>query len=247
MIFNFSSRQWRLGILLALLSPCLLAGADTDKILDTVEERLGGLRPDSIAPSPVPGLYEIMVGPRVFYVSGDGRYFISGTLKDLVTGQDLTEQRASKARRAAVDAVGEDKMLVFGQGNEKYTVDVFTDIDCGYCRKLHSQIDEYNKQGIRIRYLFYPRAGLRSASAQKAETVWCSKDRHSAMTKAKQGEALASKSCDNPVQEHYYLGQAVGVRGTPAMLLQNGKMIPGYVPPKKLRARLDALSKTAQQ
>jgi thiol:disulfide interchange protein DsbC len=116
---------------------------------------------------------------------------------------------------------------------------VFTDIDCGYCRKLHSQIKDYDRQGIQIRYLFYPRAGMDSESARKAEAVWCAKDRHQAMSDAKRGKSVSYRRCDNPVREHYLLGQAVGVTGTPALVLENGELIPGYIPPNRLRRLLD--------
>ncbi len=219
---------------------------EMDKLQNVLQERLGDNVVDAIAPSPVPGLYEIMIGPRIFYVSADGRYLLNGSLKDMTTGKDLTEEKMAVARRRAVDAVGENNMLVFGNGDEKYTVDVFTDVDCGYCRKLHSQIEDYNKEGIRIRYMFYPRAGLNSSSAEKAVSVWCSDDRKQAMTLAKQGQQIPRKVCENPVSEHYHLGQLVGVRGTPALVLEDGRLLSGYLPPKKLRRRLDALAATAR-
>jgi len=116
---------------------------------------------------------------------------------------------------------------------------VFTDIDCGYCRKLHADMDKYNAQGIRVRYLFYPRAGLRSESYRKAVSVWCADDRKAAMTAAKTGRPLPARSCVNPVADQYNLGRQLGVRGTPALVLEDGEIIPGYVPPDKLRTMLD--------
>ena len=216
-------------------------GADPaiDRILQSLGKLLDTLERKDISPTPVPGLYEVMLGARVFYVSADGRYLIQGKMTDLETGEDLTEAKVSKARKQAVDAVGEENMIIFGPKDARHTITVFTDIDCGYCRKLHSQMEEYNSQGIRIRYLFYPRAGLGSESARKAEAVWCSEDRHKAMSQAKQGKPVEYRKCDNPVKEHYMLGQTVGVTGTPALVLENGELIPGYIPPKRLRRLLD--------
>ena len=131
-------------------------------------------------------------------------------------------------------------MIVFGSGKEKHVIDVFTDIDCGYCRKLHSQIDQYNKEGIEVRYMSYPRAGVNSESGRKAISVWCADDRKKAISEAKQGNPVEEKTCDNPVAEQFALGRVVGVSGTPALVLENGELIPGYVPPKRLRQLLDS-------
>jgi thiol:disulfide interchange protein DsbC len=120
-------------------------------------------------------------------------------------------------------------MVVFGPEDAKYTVDVFTDIDCPYCVRLHNQMAEYNRLGIRIRYLAFPRAGISSSSYDKWVSVWCSDDRQTAMGDAKNGKRIPAKKCDSPVKQQFALGRAVGVRGTPSLILENGHMIPGYV------------------
>jgi len=142
---------------------------------------------------------------------------------------------------AAIDKLGEDSMIIFSpkNGKVKHTITVFTDIDCGYCRKLHSAIDEYNELGIRVRYLAYPRAGIGSASYDKAVAVWCAKDRKKAMTQAKNNQSVNSGKCANPVAEHFEMGSKIGVRGTPALVLESGQLVPGYVPPQRLAAILE--------
>jgi thiol:disulfide interchange protein DsbC len=194
----------------------------------------------SIAETPVKGLYEVMMGPQVVYVSGDGRYMMQGRLIDLEKREDLTEPRQAAARKQAVDQVGEDQMVIFAPEKYDHTVTVFTDIDCGYCRKLHSQISEYEDEGIRIRYVFFPRAGANSKSFKEAVSVWCSDDRQKALTDAKAGKPIADKSCDNPVLSHMELGELLGINGTPAIVLDSGDLVPGYVPPKRLSALLKA-------
>ncbi len=232
-------------LLLALLALSGGAAADRKEAADIerIRQALGGilegLSQEDIRPSPVPGLYEVMVGARLFYVSADGRYLIDGRMIDLRSGKDLSEERVARARRALLDAVGEARMIVFGPADARHTVDVFTDIDCGYCRRLHSQMKGYNELGIRIRYLFYPRAGLESDSARKAVAVWCADDRKEALGRAKRGEPVPFRQCDNPVAEHFMLGQMVGITGTPALILENGELVPGYLPPARLRRLLD--------
>ncbi len=211
-----------------------------DKIRSALAKRLGDINLDNIEPSPVPGLYEVLIGARLYYVSADGRYFIQGKMNDLETGQDLTEEKVSAARKKLIDAVDEKDMIVFGAADRKHTINVFTDVDCGYCRKLHSQMDQYNKEGIEVRYLAFPRAGVNSDSGRKIAAVWCADDPKKAMGEAKQGKNPDSKNCDNPVADQYALGKVVGVTGTPALVLDNGELIPGYIPPTRLKKLLDS-------
>lgn len=209
-------------------------------IRDALKEVLPEMEVDNVSPSPIAGLYEVMVGTQLMYVTGDGRYFVDGRIVDLEKREDLTEPRLAEARLRAISKLGDDQMIVFAPDEEvRHTVTVFTDIDCGYCRKLHQEMDGYNDEGIRIRYLFYPRAGKGSPSYEKAVSVWCADDRRAAMTAAKAGEKIPSKDCATPIDQHVALGQSLAIRGTPALLLDSGDLVPGYVEPKRLAALLD--------
>jgi thiol:disulfide interchange protein DsbC len=205
----------------------------------SVTDALQGVKPDSIKPSPVRGLFEVTVGPKLFYVSEDGAFLIQGHIVDVKAREDLTEPRQAAARVAALNKLGTDNMIVFKPKTTKHLIYVFTDIDCGYCRKLHSEIDQYLNAGIEVRYLFFPRAGEGSDSWQKAESVWCSKDRNAAMTKAKKGEDLKAQPCKNPVAEQYKLGLDLGANGTPMIITEKGSELPGYVPAAQLSKMLD--------
>ncbi len=243
MMRKISSLIGKMVLAVMLSGAAVVVAAEGDDGADKVREAMGklldGTQPDSVQPAPVPGLYEVMVGPRVYYVSGDGRYLVQGSIIDIEKKENLTEPRKNAARLKAIDAVGEENMIIFGDKDLKHTITVFTDIDCGYCRKLHSQIDDYNKAGIRVRYLFFPRAGRGSPSFKKAEAVWCSDDRKTALTKAKLGEDLPEKSCDNPVELQLSTGESMGVNGTPALILEDGELTPGYVPPDRLAVFLE--------
>lgn len=212
--------------------------AEIELVRQGMSKLLSGHPVKSVVPSPIPGVYEVMVGPQLYYVSADGKYLLSGKLFDIESRKDLTSPKEEKAKADAIEAVGEDNMVIFSPKDFKYTITVFTDLDCGYCRKLHSQIDQYNERGIRVRYLMFPRAGIGSDSYKKAVNVWCSDDRKAALTAAKAGGKVEDKSCDNPVANQYALGQLVGVTGTPAIFLSDGELVPGYVPPAKMEAIL---------
>jgi thiol:disulfide interchange protein DsbC len=135
--------------------------------------------------------------------------------------------------------VPESEMLVFGPASATHTITVFTDIDCPWCRQMHSQIAEYNKLGVRVRYLFYPRSGPDTESWSKADTVWCSADRKAAFTRAKLGNKLDLKPCaGSPVARDYQLGRDIGITGTPGVVLASGELIPGYLSPPQLIAHL---------
>jgi len=198
-----------------------------------------GVTPSEISPSPMPGVSEVLIGPRLFYITNDGKYLLQGSLIDLATRTDISEQRRNGLRLAAINELGEENMIVFPARDSRHTITVFTDIDCGYCRKLHDEIAQYNDQGITVRYLAFPRAGVGSASYNKAVSVWCEKDKQAAMTRSKAGETLPKAECDNPVKDEYELGQMIGVTGTPAIILEDGAMLPGYIPPAKLAKALD--------
>ncbi|HYE36971.1 DsbC family protein [Methylocaldum sp.] len=210
------------------------AHADNKAIEEALKQALPGVKPDSITPSAMSGLYEVVVGPKLFYVSEDGRYLFQGSMIDIKEREDLTEGKLAEARVSSLKKVGFDNMIVFKPKSPKQLVHVFTDIDCGYCRKLHSEIDQYLKEGIEIRYLFFPRAGEGSDSYKKAVSVWCAEDRNEALTKAKRGDTVESRQCDNPVDQHLALGTQMGAAGTPMLVTEKGTILPGYVPASQL-------------
>ena len=234
------------AMVLAVMSVAPALAADgPDAIKASMGKLLPGIPVDGVKETPMAGLYEVTVGPEIYYMSGDGLFLLDGRLIDVENGEDLTEASRSKARLSTLQTITDDNTVIFSPEDPKYTVTVFTDIDCGYCRKLHQEIDGYTGKGIRVRYLFFPRSGVNTPSYDKAVSVWCADDRNQAMTDAKAGKSVDARKCDNPVAEHYELGKSLGVRGTPSIFLDDGQMVPGYVPPAKLAAMLHA--KQAQQ
>jgi thiol:disulfide interchange protein DsbC len=201
--------------------------------------KIPGAKPDELRQSPIAGIYELARGGEIAYVSADGKYVIAGDLYDLAKNDNLTENRRRGERLRLLSRVPESDMLVFSPREAKYTITVFTDVDCTYCRKLHSEMADYNRLGIKVRYLFYPRSGPDTESWHKAEDVWCSPNRNEALTRAKRGEELKGvKSCPTPVARDYQLGQDFAIRGTPAIVLADGEVLPGYVPAASLAEHL---------
>ena len=236
------SLSWLAAILAALLLAGAAQAADDDgieRVRNSLRMLLPHLQVDDIRRSPIEGLYEVTFGNHIIYVTGDGKYLVQGRITDLETREAITERREQALKKAMLDRLDEKDMIVYGNEDLPYTVTVFTDIDCAYCRRLHREIADYNEAGIRIRYLAYPRAGPGSLSEKKAEAVWCAEDRRKALTLAKEGRKVPFKACDNPVRAQYQLGRDFGIAGTPALVLDDGEVIPGYVPPRRLRAALD--------
>ena len=200
-----------------------------------IVKKIDGLKLEDVRMTPINGIYEITRGSEISYTTSDGRYVILGDMVDIDNDQNLSENRRRTIRQRLIDTVPEAEMLVFGPKNPKYTITVFTDIDCGYCRRLHSQIAEYNRLGIRVRYLFYPRSGPDTDSWHKAESVWCASNRNDSLTRAKNGEDIKSPKCPTDiVKRDYELGHKLGIEGTPAIFLASGEMLPGYAPPTQL-------------
>lgn len=214
------------------------------KALRTMEPRLNV---DRVGPAPIPGWRELVVNGSTLYVSEDGRYLVQGSIFDMSTRKDLSQGGISEFRRAELSKVQQQDKIVFAPaGKPKHTVMVFTDIECGFCRKLHDDIAEYNRLGIAIEYLAFPRAGTASPDFKHMESVWCSADRNKALTDAKAGRPVAPKTCTNPVMMQYTLGQKVGLQGTPMIVAASGVALPGYMPPKDLLAALDRIADEAK-
>jgi thiol:disulfide interchange protein DsbC len=196
---------------------------------------------EDVVPSPIPGLYEIRSGPDVGYVSTDGRFYVDGDIFDMQTKGNLTETRRQQGRLELLAKVSDADAIVFSpQGPVRHTLTVFTDVDCPYCRRMHGEMGELNRLGIRVRYLMFPRSGPDTASWQKAEAVWCSADRRDALTRAKKGEVVKAPACKAPIAEQYALGREVGIRGTPAIITETGEYVDHYVPAAQLSEYLSA-------
>jgi len=209
-----------------------------------IAAKMDGVEPEDLHSTPIPGVYELLRGADAAYVSADGKYAIIGDLYETGTNNDLTENRRRDLRLKMLAAIPEAQMVVFGPEKPKHTVTVFTDMDCAYCRKLHSQISDYNKLGIKVRYIAYPRSGPNTSSWSKAEQVWCAPDRKAALTQAKLGKTLSDKICpDNPVAKEYALGQKFDLQGTPTLILGNGAMVSGYLSPTELVQELKGIDR----
>lgn len=231
-----------LAIILSPISGIILA---KDKF-ELVEERIRELAPSAkaiaVSETPMTGILQVQIEGDIVYATDDGRYLFQGRVIDMDTKEDLTEMAKAGVRRELLAGIDVSKQIGFVPEKTTFDLTVFTDIDCGYCRKLHSQMAEYNQQGIAIHYMAFPRAGIGSASYEKFVSVWCADDQQAAMTAAKEGSEPETRQCDNPIAEQYQLGIALGVTGTPAIMTSDGQLIPGYVPPATLRERLEGMS-----
>lgn len=228
---------------IGLASLCVLGLlANNAQANDAINQKLNmiGLEVNKINDSKVPGLKEVVTNRGIFYVSENGQYLVAGRMFDIDAGmENLTDKSLNALRKKGV-AEFKDSMITFPAEKEKHKITVFTDTTCGYCKKLHGQIDDYNKLGITVQYLAFPRGGMNSRSFDELQSVWCSKDQKQAMTAAKSGDSVNAEACSTKIGEHYALGQASGITGTPAIILDDGSMIGGYKPPQALIRDLNA-------
>ena len=226
------------GVLCVLLLSFTAQADDTAKLRQSLQKRLSEIAITDLKPAPVPGLYEMVFGTRVAYVSADGKYMLMGDLIDLDGRRNLTAMRRGGLVLKSIDALGEANMIVLGPAKPKRTLTVFTDVDCPYCARLHNEVPALTQAGVKVRYLLYPRAGKGSETYNRSIAVWCSKDRVKAIGIAKSGGKLDIKTCTNPVDEHVRLGREVGVEGTPTIVMDDGRVLPGYAPAAELLAAL---------
>lgn len=233
-LFSKATNALLAVVLFALTSQTTMAvEVDADAAIKNKFFRIG-LKVNKIAPSPVQNLMQVFTNRGLFYASNDGQFLIHGKMFNMDSNMKNESEEAMAGIRLEGIAKFEDSMIVFPAKNEKHKITVFTDTTCGYCRKLHSQMSEYNDLGITVRYLAFPRGGLASNGFNELQSVWCAKDQQGAMTDVKAGDGVAASSCTNKIADHYDLGQAAGVSGTPAIILDDGSMIPGYQDPQKL-------------
>ena len=228
-----------LSIVGLLVATVAAAETETEKLKRILTEELVSSVED-IRPSPVTGVYQVNLGGRIVYVTKDGRYLLHGRLYDLKTRENLTEKTLAAQRLKALAAVPEDRMIIFEPGGPtRHTVTAFTDIDCPYCRNLHSQLDVLSSMGIRVRYMFYPRTGIGSLSYQKAVSVWCAPDPHIEMAHAKSGALPEARTCEHPVDEHIALAEYLQITGTPFIITDTGRAMSGYTSASSLAQILD--------
>ena len=210
------------------------------ELKESLAKRLPQFEVSMIDKTPIDGIYQVIIGGQVIYMTRDARYMIDGNLVDLQTKKNYSEDAMAVIRLGEIEKLGEDKMIVYTPDEVKHTITVVTDIDCPYCRRLHSEMDQYLAGGVQVRYIFMPLKG--QSDYRTTVSVWCSKDQNEALDMAKAGAEMEIKDCENPIDEHLKISRGLGVRGTPAIILQDGSMLPGYVPANKLIAELASLN-----
>lgn len=194
----------------------------------------------TIVPEPFGGLYQVVTQGQVLYMTGNGRYVIHGEAFDVIARTSFNRRTMSRLRRTAISKLSPDQMIRFAPAHPKYTVTVFADIDCPYCKAFHAKIKEINRLGIAVDYLFWPRSGLGTPSAQKAVDIWCAADRKAALTHAFEGDLPRHASCKSPIAQDYNLGIDLGVNGTPIIMANDGTVLGGYLDPGALLDRVEA-------
>jgi len=226
----------------AKAEPAYAAGTPEQRVRAVLKQLNPKIQVDRIGPAPIPGFREVVATGQVVYVSDDGKYLIQGGLLDVATRKDLSETALSKVRGEVLKTLPmSDRIIYAAEGTAKHKVVVLTDVECGYCRKFHSEIAEYAKRGIEIQYMAFPRAGIGSPDYRKMVSVWCSEDRKKALTDAKGGRTVKDKRCTTPVDMQHAAGLRMGLTGTPMILTADGEFVGGYLPPDALRQRLDQI------
>ena len=228
---------------IALFAPVTAQADVASRLIESLEVNGQPMPVESVHETPLKGFYQVRLQTgEAFYSDAEGNYFLVGDLYENGEGglTNITEQARNAERAERIAQVPESERVVFrGTGESRAEVVVFTDTTCPYCRQFHEEVPTLNELGIEVHYLSFPRAGMNSEGARMLETIWCAENRSEAMNASKRQETLAgSANCDNPVEEQYHLGMAVGVQGTPAIVLPDGRLVPGYVPAERLASML---------
>jgi len=227
----------------AVAAVAIVPGTPAARARDAIRKVNPQLEVDDVTAAPLAGFQQVVVGGQVVYVSNDGKYLMQGSLYDIEAKKNLADEALAKVRHELMQSMPLSDRIVFAPtAKPKYTVTVFTDVECAYCRKLHSEIADYNREGIEVQYVAFPRMGLGSDDFRKMVAVWCAADPKKALTDAKSDKPVPERNCKNPVTMQYNLGQRMGLTGTPMILAEDGTQLGGYLPPAQLRAALDKLA-----
>ena len=229
-------------LLFCALMALPLMAADNESVNDTeiakLELRLAAMFPEGteykIARTPVPGLFVVDFDDAFVYITADGQYAVKGDIINMLTNTNLTDKKRAVGRLKSMAVITDKDVITYPVKNKKTSMTVFTDIDCSYCRKLHSDMQGYNDQGIEIRYVFYPRAGIGSNSHQKATSVWCADDQQKALDSIKSGRKIETRQCSTPIVKHVEVADKLGIRSTPTLMFEDGTVMPGYITPARL-------------
>lgn len=236
-------KKWIAGwaLSMGLVTSSMAADVPPD-LLKHLRYAIPQAEPDRVEATPFPGIYEVLYGSELYYVSQDGRYLFRGQLVDLEKGMNLTEERLSAVRAELLAALDLTDMIIYTPKDKKHSVTIFTDIDCPYCRKLHDEMPILLQRGIEVRYLPFPRTPAGTPSYQRSVSVWCAEDRNQALDEAKAGAEPAERNCNHPIRFSLETAAKFGVNATPTLILSDGTVLPGYVPAEKLADALDRVA-----
>lgn len=227
-----------LGLVLALTTGSLAAAVSDDHTKLKAALAQVGLKVNTVADSVIPGVQQVLTDKGLFFAANQGQFLIEGNIYDLTNKQLVNDKILQDVRKSGINAM-QSSVIEYKAKDEKHVVTVFTDTSCGYCRKLHNEMQTYLDQGITVRYLAFPRGGVSSETFNELQSIWCAKNPQQAMDKAKAGDKIAVAQCKNTVADQYNLGQSFGISGTPAIVLADGTLIPGYQPAAALAGTLN--------
>ncbi|MBL10929.1 MAG: hypothetical protein CL402_10520 [Acidiferrobacteraceae bacterium] len=221
------------------ISVCALADSVPEAVTQAVAQIFSDVDPSSVKASPIPNLFVVVIGTNVIYITDDGRYAISGDMIELESGKNLAEGVRSNIRKNIVSGLDKSGLIIYSPAQIRTTITVFTDITCPYCVRFHQEIGDLLKAGIRVQYAGFPRAGIPSKANDALVSVWCSDDPEKAMTNAKAGNYVEERVCDTSIDKHLEIAERIGIRGTPTIVLENGEIIPGFVPAEEIIRAID--------
>lgn len=235
-------KQLTAGLVASLFTFSAVADEGVERVQKALKEKMPQVKVTSVKETPVDGLYEVVAGTEVVYLTEDGRYLLQGNLMDLEKQVNMTEQRRASLRLDLLDEVEEGQMVVYEpKGEVRHTVTVFTDTSCPYCRKLHKEVPELVENGVEVRYILYPRSRQGSPAYKTAVGAWCAEDTKAAVEQAMGGQSIDVEACNqNPISQNQMLAGKMGLRGTPFIVTDTGMAIPGYRPAGELIKALEA-------
>lgn len=218
-----------------------VAGADENAIRKAFQSKFAEMPVESVAKTPIAGIYEVVAQGQIFYVDEKVNYVFRGVLFDSRTSElrNITAERDAQIAALSLSKA-QDLAIKRVKGNGKRTLYTFEDPNCGYCKKQQAELIKLNNITL---YTFLLPIVSPPDSVEKSKAVWCAKDRGKAWDELMSKGVVpgGSKTCDTPIEKIIQLAQRFNVRGTPAIYLANGQQIGGFLAADKIEQALNSL------
>jgi thiol:disulfide interchange protein DsbC len=229
-------------IAVLLFSLISSAQAGENEIRKSLQSKFPGIgKIEHIVKTPYSGMYEVIIDDQLLYTDAQGEYLFEGNIIEAKSRRDLSGERRKVLFAIDFDKLPLELAVKKVKGNGKRKLAIFTDPNCGFCRKLEKELSRVSD--VTLYFFMYP---IFPGSDEIVRNVLCSKNPVKAWDDWMLSDITPAQAvCDTQTEKVKALGQKLHVNGTPNLIFGNGIQAPGYLPAEELEKNLN--QRTAQK